>query len=455
MPPQVTALVSADDFVSVVRVHSDRLHDLLRRLGCGADEAVEVVEAYALALLDALVNRPETVVDMAGWLFGRALELGRRLEGGGDAPTEVARSVLAGTEGEAQVRSALARLPEVERYAVVLRDAYDLAPQSVAVALRRSPDATASLIATARMHFIGLYDDRQPPTLDDHTGRQAVDLTTLGRVADGSLSGTPATALRRHVHACTACEDVVEAQVKARRVAAGLPVIALPDDVRDPLLGRVAERAQSTLPTLEEVLFAAEEDEDVAPAISPLVVVVAIVLALVLGAAVALATREGGRKSAATFGVPTPTVAPSITAVFPTQSTSGSPTASPSATATATRSATASAKPTSSVTPSATATPSASATAAASAGISVSPTRGPNGTTVTVTGTGWHAGTTVTITYSDALGRDTGSTAQATTGPDGRFTAQLVARDSTGLPGRHTVTATNGEQSASATFTAQ
>ncbi|HMC68942.1 MAG TPA: hypothetical protein VKJ07_07305, partial [Mycobacteriales bacterium] len=109
MPREVVALVSADDAIAAVRVHADRVHDLLRRSGCGPQESVEVTESYAFALLDALVNAPEAVVDMAGWWFGRALELGRRLgtpveEPGEDAST----SVLAGTSGEAQVRAALA-----------------------------------------------------------------------------------------------------------------------------------------------------------------------------------------------------------------------------------------------------------------------------------------------------------------------------------------------------------
>ena len=57
MPREVVALVSADDVVAAVRVHADRVHDLLRRSGCGAEEAVEVCESYALALIDALVRR--------------------------------------------------------------------------------------------------------------------------------------------------------------------------------------------------------------------------------------------------------------------------------------------------------------------------------------------------------------------------------------------------------------
>ena len=44
MPREVVALVSADDVVAAIRVHADRVHDLLRRSGCGVDESVEVCE---------------------------------------------------------------------------------------------------------------------------------------------------------------------------------------------------------------------------------------------------------------------------------------------------------------------------------------------------------------------------------------------------------------------------
>src|SRR5260221_540574 len=82
----------------------------------------------------------ETVGDLAGWWFGRALELGRRLGGAAGPTEEVPTSVLSGTSGEAQVRAALARLPAQERAAVMLRDGYDLPPEAVAVALGRSID---------------------------------------------------------------------------------------------------------------------------------------------------------------------------------------------------------------------------------------------------------------------------------------------------------------------------
>src|SRR4051794_41784716 len=88
---------------------------------------------------------------MAGWWFGRALELARRLgEPGGEPTSADTTSVLAGTSGESQVRAALAALPEQERAAVLLRDGYDLPPQAVAVALRRDVASAPGLVAAGR-----------------------------------------------------------------------------------------------------------------------------------------------------------------------------------------------------------------------------------------------------------------------------------------------------------------
>ena len=188
MPREVVALVSADDVVAAVRVHADRVHDLLRRSGCGPDESIEVCESYAFALVDAVVNAPETVGDLAGWWFGRALELGRRLgEPGGEPTSADTTSVLAGTSGESQVRAALASLPEQERAAVLLRDGYDLPPQAVAVALRRDLAMTQALVAAGRLRLVSHYDDRRVPDLTLHEGRATVDAGLLAALADGTL----------------------------------------------------------------------------------------------------------------------------------------------------------------------------------------------------------------------------------------------------------------------------
>ena len=435
MPREVVALVSADDVLAAIRVHADRVHDLLRRSGCGAEESIEVCESYAFALLDAVVNAPETVGDMAGWWFGRALELGRRLGDPAGEPTTVdTTSVLAGTSGEAQVRAALASLPEQERAAVLLRDGYDLPPQAVAVALRRDVMSTQALVAAGRLRLVSHYDDRAIPDLAAHEGRTSVDVGSLGSLADGTLPAPRVVPLRRHLASCAACEDAVEMLAKGRRLAAALPVVAMPDDARELMLERVAERTHAVLPTVDEVLLAIDQDEESPPIVSPLVVVVAVVLALVLGVAVAAVTanRPGGEAVALATPQP-PTVSPSFSAGPAPSLASRSPKPRKSASPTASVSGTPATRPTS--TAPTTAPPSA-------ATITIDPPVGPRGTSITVTGDGWDPGSTVTLRYAGAL---TGSGATAQVDSGGRFSGTVTANAA--LPGTYNITASNGTQS--------
>jgi hypothetical protein len=442
VPREVVALVSADDVVAAVRVHADRVHDLLRRSGCGPEESVEVCESYAFALLDALVNAPETVGDMAGWWFGRALELGRRLgETGAEPADEMPTSVLAGTTGEAQVRAALATLPETERSAVMLRDAYDLPPEAVAVALRRDIETASALTAAGRLRLVAAYDDRAIPDLVAHTARTPADLGTLGRLADGSLAPPRTVPLRRHLGSCPACEEVVETLAKGRRLAAALPVLAMPDDAREAMLERFGARAGAVLPSVDEVLLAIEEDDATGPAISPVAVILAIVIALVLGIAVAAATsnRTGGQRALDATPTTLPSIEPSFTA---TPLTSASPSRTPSATP-----STKSSSPAASQSASATAS-AASTGPGDTAAITLSPAQGPRNTSITIAGTGWTPGSLVTVSYVGSLSSQHHST---TVDARGRFTVTLPA-DGT-LPGQHRVDASDGSSNATATFT--
>jgi DNA-directed RNA polymerase specialized sigma24 family protein len=444
VPREVVALVSADDVVAAVRVHADRVHDLLRRSGCGAEEAVEVCESYAIALIDALVNAPETVGDTAGWWFRRALELGRRLgapaaEPVTDVPVvEMPTSVLSGTSGEAQVRAALAALPEQERAAVLLRDGYDLPPEAVSVALARDQMTTATLVAAGRLRLVALYDDTRVPDLGGHVGRGPADLGMLGRLADGSLAPQRGVPLRRHLGACTTCEEVVEQLAKARRLVAGLPIIAMPDDAREAMLERVSARAHAVLPSVDEVLVAIDEENDVRPTISPIIAIFAIVVALVLGVGIAviMSSRPGGGEPLASSLTPGPVDTPAFSVPATPKHASHSPRPG---TASATPSATASATP--SVQASATSAPPAIAS------MTISPTSGGRGTTIIVTGSGWDAGVPVTIRYTGAL---TTATQSATPRRSGTFTVRLTANGT--LPGSYTVSADNGVQSDSQQF---
>ena len=446
MPREVVALVSADDVVTAVRVHADRVHDLLRRSGCGVEESIEVCESYAFALVDALVNAPETVGDMAGWWFGRALDLGRRLgdavaEPVDDQPAvEMPTSVLSGTSGEAQVRAALAQLPEQERAAVVLRDAYDLPPEAVAVALGRDVEWAATLVASGRLRLASLYDDRPIPDLAAHSGRTPADLGTLGRLTDGSLPAQRSVPLRRHLGVCSSCEDVSERLTKARRLVAGLPVLAMPDEAREAMIERVAARAMTVLPSMDEVLLAIEEEDETRPAVSPLVAIVAVVLALVLGVAVAAVTSSEAAGNSGLAQIPGDTVTSPESPAFsvPATPTKAAKSAKPSASASAT--------PTTTASPSATAVATTAAPVADGV-ITLSPSSGPRGTRIDVTGTGWAPGVPVTVRYTGTLATSTDS---VTPNKSGTFTAHVTANGA--LPGTYTVSADNGTQTDSQRF---
>lgn len=448
MPRDVVALVSADDFVSAVRVYADRVNDLLRRSGVPAPEAVEICETHSLALLDAVVNAPETVIDLAGWWFARALEVTSQADRPPDAETaDEPISMLAGTTSEGLVRAALADLPEGERLAVMLRDGYDLPWQAVGVALRRGADSAAELTAIGRLHLVATYDSRRVPDLTGHSGRTTVDLVSLSQLADGSLESPRAAPLRRHVGNCPACEEVVEALSKGRRLAAGLPIIAMDDDAREALIERISSRAEAILPSHEAVLQAVDEDHDPGPIVSPVIAVIALVLALSLGVAIALVTQATSSPAPAPAPGPVASFVPSPQASFPTSITPKQRRATQ----------TASAKPTISAgnrpskTPHHKTSPSSLPTTASSpvAGrpqITLSPTSGREGTTITVSGSGFPARTIARLSY--AGGR---SSSSARVGADGSFTGQLQA-DAL-LPGGEQVIARDGGASASATFT--
>src|SRR5579875_2078839 len=117
MARDVVALVSADDVVATVRVHADRVHDLLRRNGVSEERTLTTAFRHAGELVDAVAGQPEVVVDLAGWWFGRCLS-GLTADPFSVEPGSVQpdgpRSVLAGTEVEQAVRAAIAGLPRQE-----------------------------------------------------------------------------------------------------------------------------------------------------------------------------------------------------------------------------------------------------------------------------------------------------------------------------------------------------
>lgn len=490
------ALVSADLVVAVLEAYLDRISDAARRLGCPPGRVAEMVERSGAALVELCARNPEQVVDLAGRWFGDTRMLAARdldpvLPAAGSTP-----AVLALASGPAE--EALAALDERRRFALLLRDSYDLAPIPVAVALGLSTTDAATVVAEARIRLLEVLDGVPAPSLAGHRPVAGVSLGTLGALSDGSSDGLgeyddPALpARRRHVGSCATCAAVLDAQTRARASVGGLPILALADDERATVLARLTAGGVATLPTEEEVLLAAERPE---PPLTPLLVGLALGLALILGVAVGAATSTrnaaGGPAAVAPSPLPSDTTLPDTVATSdaasptpsgtPTPSPTPTPTPSPTPSASAVPTASASATPTASARASARprprrtppsrplpgsavpvlpapATPTTSAspsTTPVGATLTLSPTSGPQGTVIAVRGSGFTPLTVVTVTYERST---SGTPAQVRTEPDGTFSATITAddtRNSTGLVQTpdHAVGANDGTHTATATFT--
>jgi DNA-directed RNA polymerase specialized sigma24 family protein len=443
---------SAEDVCAAVRVHADRVHDFVRRLGCGPQAAVEVVETSALDLVDAAATQPAAVTDLVGWWFGRARALGRRLPDD-DGQLPLGGGVLSADEDQAVLAEALEELPERDRVALLLRDSYALPATAVAVALGTDPAGAMASVGRARLAFLAAVgDDGVLPTAG-----HPVSLEALARLAEGGpVAASDATA-RRHAQACQICRSVWDGQVRAHHMLVGLTVVALPEAEREQLLDRTEAQARAYLPAAADLLVTEDEewyDDEPSRWRTPLLVLLALIGAVAVGVIVGLLlTRSGGSSRTAA-------AAPTDPGVLPQVSTSAvpSPAASPAPTPAASPSplplpSVFTISPTPSPSPAPAPTSAAPEPATEPLTLVVNPDRGPNGTTLTVQGTGWPAGGAVTLDYLDPLGRQTGSHAAATADARGRFTTTLSAQDPANLPGRHTVRATGGAQTASATFT--
>jgi hypothetical protein len=233
--------------------------------------------------------------------------------------------------------------------------------------------------------------------------------------------------------------------MRAHQMLAGLTVVALPEQVRDAVLGRVDAQARAYLPSAADLVMADDEalvDEAPSRWLVPLYALMGLVAAAVVGTVIGLLLSRGG--SGTTTGAQDPNVLPEVTGA-PIASASPLPTAFP----------TLSGNPSPSVffvTPS----PSPGSSGAGSPPpfspepanepltMTSDPTSGPNGAQVTVQGTGWQPRGTVTIDYLDTLGRQTGSHASAAIDARGRFTTTIAAQDPANLPGRHTIRADDG-----------
>ena len=441
----------------MLRVHADRVHDAVRRLGVDAPAAVEIVETSALSLVDAVARHPELVPDAAGWWFAEARDLAVRAAANRpDLP--LGGGLLSADEDQLVLAEAVEELPVDERLALLLRDAYRLPFAAVAAALRTDEEQAAAVVARARLHAVPLLDDEPAPPLPGH----AASLGALGRLGEsGEVAPADAT-VRRHVQVCPACAAVTDAQARVHVLLSGLAVVALPDAARTALIAQAEERASAALPSAASLVVTEEEweDYDDDPRIlPPLLAALGVVLAVVLGTVAGIVLSRGADSVLPLADGPLPAVTlPPVEQPPPLRIDGSTLPPPPPVEPPRTRvfeiapRTTAPAPPPPQATTAPTAAPTASAPAAGNATLTVDPRSGPEGATLRVTGAGWAPGSRVLLEYLDTTGRPTGSRTNAEVDDDGEFDAQLVARDPNGLPGRHTVRATSGETVRSAPY---
>ncbi|HWH30771.1 MAG TPA: hypothetical protein VNU26_17755 [Mycobacteriales bacterium] len=445
--------ISAEDVETVLRVHADRVHDAVRRLGADAAAAVEIVETSALAMVDAVAHRPDQVPDAVGWWFAEA----RRLTGGVPVSPDaddltVGGGVLSSDEDQLVLAEAVDDLPADERLALLMRDAYRLPMTSVAVALGTTEAGALATVARARLHAVPLLDDEPAPPVPAHPGAPGA----LAQLGESGPAAPVEASVRRHVQDCPACGAVRDAQERVHLLLSGLAVAALPESARGPLLRSATTHAEAVLPPASALVLTDEEWddwEDEQRRLSPLLAVLGVVAAVVLGLGLGVVMSRGtDAVLPAASGVlpqvelppleqptpirlpdlppPPPVTSPQTTVFFLPEPTTAPPEPSPT-------------------TASPTATPSATTSEPA---IALDPDSGPEGTTITVTGTGWTPGTSVVVQFLRPGGRPTGSQTTATVGADGTFATELVASDPGSGSGRRVVRADDGTRRASAEF---
>jgi hypothetical protein len=333
---------------------------------------------------------------------------------------------------------------------LLLRDSYALSATAVGLALGTDADAAMETVGRARLAFLAAVGDEDVLPTAGH----ALQLGALARLGEGGAVAAADATARRHAQACAMCRSVWNAQMRAHQMLAGLTVVALPEDLRDGVLGRVDAQARAVLPSAADLRYAADEgfvDEPPSRWLVPLYVLLAVVAAVVVGTAIGLLlSRSPG--GGPTTSANDPNVLPEVTGA-PVASTSPLPTTFPTLSGNPSPTVffvTPSPSPGSSSTGSP--RPFSPEPATEPLALTADPSSGPNGTTVTLQGTGWSPRAAVTIDYLDPLGRQTGSHASATVDARGRFTTTLSAQDPSNLPGRHMIRATDGTQVTSTTF---
>jgi DNA-directed RNA polymerase specialized sigma24 family protein len=438
-------VLTADEVLAVVRVHADRVHDAVRRLGCSPEAAVEVVESSAMDLVESA--RGSELEDPVGWWFARARVLARQVADTGDDDLPVGGGVLGGDANQVRLAEALESRPERERAALLLRDSYDLPAASVGTVLNLDANSAMQVVGAARLAFLPALLGGPVLSLTGHD----VDLASLARLAEGGQPAARDATTRRHAQSCARCAEALDAMERARRLLSGLTVVALPDEEREALLGRVETAARAVLPlapVVEEDADEYWEDERRPYSLSliTLGMVVAIGLGVLGGVLASRAHNTSVDAQARNFPLVTPAaiavVAPSAAPVTTDPTVSAPPrvtylppsqTPTPTASATPTTGASATTDP---ITPT----------------VTIDPTSGPNDTEITVTGSNWTPNGFINLSYRSQIGT-VGATGTVQADASGAFTTTLKAHDPQAIPGAHQVVVDDGTSTDSVTFT--
>lgn len=460
--------------ITLLRVHADRVHDLVRRAGCPPAAAVELVEDTGRDLIDTLA-RPAFPGDPAGWWFGQAHRAARercgpvsdgRAEHDGASAGPVDVAVALGQDGgQQQLADALDRQPQPGRTALLLRDFYSLPAVAVGTALGVPTAEAMRAVAAARLVFLQAVDTAPVPPLDAH----AVDLATLGRLGEDEAIAAADATTYRHAQACPICRAVVDGQYLARRMISGLSVVPLPREQRDAVLGRLEARARETLPaiTVEPTTSAAivppAADDPPRSALTPVGVFIGVCAALAVGSVIgflwprddtSLLPTQALAAAPPLVAAPPPAAVRTLPPPIPTEppqtqvfTVAPDPPDPPEP---AEPAPTARADPTGTGGPAGPSTTPAPPAAAPT--VSLTPLQGPNNQTLTVTGSGWPAGAPVQLDYLDPTGAPTGAQAQTLVEDDGTFSVDVVAADGSNLPGLHTVRVSDGSRVAETSY---
>ncbi|MFN2536864.1 MAG: hypothetical protein ABR549_01775 [Mycobacteriales bacterium] len=439
-------MTTADELLAAVRVHADRVHDAVRRLGCDPDTAVEVVERSAMDLVQAAYAGD--LEDAVGWWFARARVLAQQVAVAGDDDLPVGGGVLGGDANQVRLAEALELRPERERAALLLRDSYDLPARSVGTVLNLDANGAMEVVGAARLAFLPVLLGGPSLSLAGHL----VDLASLARLAEGGQTAARDATTRRHVQSCARCTDALDALERARRLLTGLTVVALPDAEREALLGRVEARARQALPAAVVELEDEDEDWDDEPrrpySLSLIALGMVAAIGLGIGGGILASRARNTSVDAQVRNFDQVTAAPVIVVAVPTPSPAPALSVSPTPHVTYL-------PPSQTPVPTATASPTTTASATEppiTPTVTIDPTSGPNDTLITVSGANWTPDATIDVSYRSQFGAQ-GAEATVQADASGSFLTTIQAHDPNPIPGPHQVVVTDGAATESVTFT--